>query len=97
LRAHPGFDADFSEIDLRESEDLGLKAADFLNLADEIDCFEREAWCTFVLHNSVQDHAARLRSILRPKGNTKIFLPWKRRGSGSNHAQPTASDERNSN
>jgi hypothetical protein len=74
LRAHPKFDASFSEIiDLREVEDLALKAADFLKLADEIDCFEPGAWRAFVVHNSVQDHAARMHKLLRPKGNTRIF------------------------
>jgi hypothetical protein len=74
LRAHPKFDASFSEIiDLREVEDLALKAADFLKLADEIDCFEPGAWRAFVVHNSVQDHAARVHKLLRPKGNTRIF------------------------
>jgi hypothetical protein len=75
LRAHSEFNPDFSEIvDLREVQDLGLKAADFLKLADEIDCFSGGAWRAFVVHNSVQDHAARMHRILRPKGNTKIFF-----------------------
>jgi hypothetical protein len=74
LRAHPAFDPDFSEIvDLREVEDLALKAADFLKLADEIDCFECEAWCAFVVHNSVPDHVARHAQHCAPEEKYKFF------------------------
>jgi hypothetical protein len=74
LKADRDFDRNFSEIvDLREVEDLELKAADFIKIVDEIDCFDAAAWRAFVVHNSVQDHAARMHGILRPKGITKIF------------------------
>lgn len=74
LKADPAFNRTFSEIvDLRKVEDLALKAADFLKIADEIDCFSTSAWRAFVVHNSVQDHAARIHAILRPKGNTCVF------------------------
>lgn len=74
LKANPAFDRGFSEIvDLREVEDLELKAADFLKLADDIDCFSAEAWRAFVVQNCVQDHAARIHRVLRPKGYTRVF------------------------
>jgi hypothetical protein len=74
LRSHPEFDPQFSEIvDLREVEELNLDAPDFLKLADEIDCFSCGAWRAFVVHNSVQNHAARMHKILRTQGNIRIF------------------------
>lgn len=74
LRAHPEFSREFSEIvDLREVEDLELKAPDFLKLADEIDCFSPGAWRAFVVHNSIQNHAARMHKILRFQANVRIF------------------------
>jgi hypothetical protein len=74
LRAHPEFNREFSEVvDLREVEDLELKAPDFLQLADEIDCFSAGSWRAFVVHNSIQNHAARMHKILRFEGNVRIF------------------------
>ena len=74
LRAHPAFDPDFSEIvDLREAKDLDLNAPDFLNLADEIDCFSSGAWRAFVVHSAVQNHAARMHRILHLQANMRIF------------------------
>jgi len=74
LRTHPEFDPDFSEIvDLRDVEDLDLKAPDFLKLADEVDCFSRNSWRAFVVHDSAQNHAARMHKILRLATNMRIF------------------------
>jgi hypothetical protein len=74
LKADPVFERDFSEIvDLREVEDLALKAPDFLKLADEVDCFSSNTWRAFVVHNSVQDHAARMHKILRLEANMRTF------------------------
>lgn len=74
LREHPSFDPEFSEIvDLREVENLALNAPDFLKLADEIDCFSPGAWRGFVVHGSVQNHAARMHQILRLQKNMRIF------------------------
>jgi hypothetical protein len=74
LRTDPEFDPDFSEIvDLSEVEDLALQADEFLQLADQIDCFSAGAWRAFVVRNSVQDHAARMHKILRIPTNMRIF------------------------
>lgn len=74
LRNNPEFDPDFSEIvDLTEVEDLALRAEDFLQLADQVDCFSAGAWRAFVVRNSVQDHAARMHKILRMPTNMRIF------------------------
>lgn len=74
LRTDPEFDPDFSEIvDLTEVEDLALRAEDFLQLADQIDCFSAGALRAFVVRNSVQDHAARMHKILRIPTNMRIF------------------------
>lgn len=74
LKADLGFDRNFSEIvDLQEVEDLKLKAPDFLKLADEVDCFSRDTWRAFVVHNSMQNHAARMHKLLRLGANMRIF------------------------
>ena len=74
LRTNPAFDPKFSEIvDLREVEDLDLKAQDFLKLADEIDPFSPVARRAFVIRTSVQTHAARMHKILRAEKNMGIF------------------------
>jgi hypothetical protein len=74
LRANPSFHQDFAEIvDLREVEDLDLKADEFFKLADEIDPFSVEARRAFVVRNSVQNHAARMHKVLRTQRNIEIF------------------------
>lgn len=74
LRTDPSFDPKFSEVvDLRDAEDLDLKAQDFLKLADEIDPFSPVARRAFVIRTSVQSHAARMHKILRAEKNMGIF------------------------
>lgn len=83
LRTDLDFDPDSSEIvDLTEVEDLDLHADDFLNLADEVDCFSANAWRAFIVKTSVQDHAARLHKILRTPSNMRTFSFWKRQRRG---------------
>ncbi|MFZ0733220.1 MAG: hypothetical protein WAM79_12905 [Candidatus Sulfotelmatobacter sp.] len=74
LRMHPAFHPSFGEIaDLREVREIELQTDDFLRLADKIDPFFAEAKRAFVVRTTVQNHAARMHKILRPKRNTEIF------------------------
>jgi len=74
LRANPSFRPSFSEIvDLREVEELDLKASDFLKLADQVDPFSFDAKRAFVVRTSVQNHAARMHKVLRSQRNIEIF------------------------
>jgi len=74
LRQHPLFDLSFSEIaDLSAVEELDLQADEFLRLADAVDPFSPEARRAFVVHNSVQAHAARMHKALRAHRNFGIF------------------------
>ena len=74
LLAHPKFQPSFSEItDLREAEELDLRAYDFLRLADQVDPFSPDAKRAFVVRTSVQQHAARMHKILRSKRDIEIF------------------------
>jgi hypothetical protein len=74
LRMDPLFEPDFSEIaDMRQVEELDLKADEFIRLADEIDPFSLKAKRAFVAGNSVQNHAARMHKILRSQRNFEIF------------------------
>jgi len=74
LRLHPDFKPTFAEIvDLRETRDLELQAADFLRLADHVDPFDSKAKRAFVVQTSVQDHAARMHKILRGQRSISIF------------------------
>jgi hypothetical protein len=73
LRAHPGFDPDFPRH-RRSARGLGsgLGAADFLKLADELDCFAHEAWRALLVPIYVQNHAAHTPDFV-PTGNRKNF------------------------
>ncbi len=74
LRANPSFDPDFSEIvDMREVEELDLKAEEFIRLADKVDAFSLRAKRAFVVHDETQHHAARIHKILRTQRNFSIF------------------------
>jgi len=74
LRQHPLFDLSFSEIaDLSAVEEMDLQADEFLRLADAVDPFSPEARRAFVVHNSVQAHAARMHKALRVDRNFSIF------------------------
>jgi len=74
LRTHHCFESAFAEItDLREVEDLDLRADDFLKLADEIDPFSLEAKRAFLVRTAVQNHAARMHKILRSNRTIEIF------------------------
>ena len=74
LRAHPAFRSDFSEIaDITAVDKLELRAEEFLQLADEVDPFSREAKRAFVARDSVQAHAARMHKILRTQRSFEIF------------------------
>ena len=65
LRADPLFKPDFSEIvDMSEVEELDLKPEEFIRLADEVDPFALDAKRAFVVHNKVQQHAARMHKNL---------------------------------
>ncbi len=74
LRSNPRFDPDFAEIvDLRNVEQLDLKAEEFIRLADQVDPFSTSAKRAFVVGNAVQHHAARMHKILRLQRNFAIF------------------------
>ena len=74
LRAHPYFDPTFAEIaDFREANELDLQADDFLELADQGRSVLGEARRAFLVHTSVQTHAARMHKILHSKRNIEIF------------------------
>ena len=74
LRDSPSFRPAFSEIaDLRDVEQLHLKAEDFIRLADQVDPFSFESKRAFVVGNSVQAHAARMHKILRTQRSFEIF------------------------
>jgi len=74
LRNDPAFHPGFSEIvDLREIEEVDLKADDFLRLADQIDPFLPTARRAFVVKSTVQTHAARMHKILRSEKSIEIF------------------------
>ena len=74
LRDSPSFRPAFSEIaDLRDVEELHLKAEDFIRLADKVDPFSFESKRAFVVENSVQAHAARMHKILRTQRSFEIF------------------------
>ena len=74
LRADPSFRPGFSElVDLREVEEVGMQAEEFLRLADEVDPFSPEAKRAFVARTAVQNHAARMHKILRTEQNIEIF------------------------
>lgn len=74
LRRSPSFRPGFSEIaDLRDVEQLDLKAEDFIRLADKVDPFSFESKRAFVVGNPVQGHAARMHKILRTQRSFEIF------------------------
>jgi len=74
LLAHPLFRPNYSEIvDLSNVEELQLDAEQFIKLADEVDPFSVEAKRAFVVHNSVQAHAARMHKALRTQRDFTIF------------------------
>ena len=74
LRENPAFQPLFSEItDLRDVEELDLKADEFLRLADEVDPFSDQSKRAFVVRNAVQAHAARMHKILRTHKSFEIF------------------------
>jgi len=74
LRQHPLFNPSFSEIaDLSAVEELDLQADEFLRLADAVDPFSHQAKRAFVVHNSVQAHAARMHKALRVDRSFSIF------------------------
>ena len=74
LRSHPAFQPTFSEIvDLRKTEELDLRANDFIRLADKIDPFSEHARRAFVVRTRVQNHAVRMHKVLRPHNDIAIF------------------------
>jgi hypothetical protein len=74
LRTNPSFQPSFSEIvDLSPVEELDLRAAEFMKLADEIDPFSPDAKRAFVARSTNQNHAARMHKILRTQRNIEIF------------------------
>jgi len=74
LRESPSFRPYFSEIaDLRDVEELDLKADEFIRLADKVDPFSYESKRAFVVGNAVQAHAARMHKILRTQRSFEIF------------------------
>lgn len=74
LRSNPAFQATFSEIvDLTETEELDLRASDFLRLADKVDPFSEQAKRAFVVRTNSQNHAARMHKALRTQGSIAIF------------------------
>ena len=74
LRSSSLFHPDFSEIvDMREVEELDLKAEEFICLADEIDPFSPSAKRAFVVKDEVQRHAARTHRILRTQRSFSMF------------------------
>jgi hypothetical protein len=74
LQANAAFHPSFCEIvDLRQVEQLDLKADDFLQLADQIDPFSPDTKRAFVVQTSVQEHAARMHKVLRAPRNIRIF------------------------
>lgn len=74
LQLNASFRPNCSEIvDLRQVEELDLKADEFLTLADKIDPFSEDSKRAFVVRTSVQNHAARMHKVLRTQRNIEIF------------------------
>lgn len=74
LKMNPLFEATFSEIvDLRDVDEIELRAEDFLELADKIDPFSLTAKRAFVVKTTLQRHAAGMHKILRFHRSIEIF------------------------
>jgi hypothetical protein len=74
LQSDPRFNSDFSEIaDLRELEEVELKAGQALHLADRIDPFAPTSKRVFAAQSPAQINAARTHLLMR-KGNKNMRI-----------------------